>query len=437
MATAARAGYVLKMFAVDPAYQGGDVLGALSSALIVLGRWAGHDSFLVFTRPEHVLSFQYCQFRLLVTTGDVALLECGGGLDRYLDAHRHLRRDGANGAVVINGNPFTRGHQYLVEAAAAQVDTLYVFIVREDRSVFPFAVRHRLAAESIAHVKNAVLLDTSRYAVSAATFPSYFLRKNDEKARLQMEVDVRLFAAHIAPAFGVTRRFVGHEPYCETTGSVQSGHGRVPAVLRHRPRRGAPHDRRRQVHQRDDGAPGAGGGESRRPRATRAAGDAGLSRVGRGQVDRAPPAGAGFGSRESGFSVTSPTMNISKSSTAGTMQSSDLVVQVEPADRLDIQIDSTVKKQFEHLIRARVEAVLKKHAVTGARVKVSDRGALDYAIEARVETALTGVRGLTGRRQCTMHNAQCTTCDRVSRWPGRKPEALSPKASLYGQALIP
>jgi citrate lyase subunit gamma (acyl carrier protein) len=81
-------------------------------------------------------------------------------------------------------------------------------------------------------------------------------------------------------------------------------------------------------------------------------------------------------------------MNISKSSTAGTMQSSDLVVQVEPADRLDIQIDSTVKKQFEHLIRARVEAVLKKHAVTGARVKVSDRGALDYAIEARVETAL-------------------------------------------------
>ena len=147
----------------------------------------------------------------------MALLECGGGLDRYLDAHRHLRRDGANGAVVINGNPFTRGHQYLVETAAAQVDTLYVFIVREDRSVFPFAVRQRLAAESVAHVTNAVLLDTSRYAVSAATFPSYFLRQHDEKARLQMEIDVRLFGAHLAPAFGITRRFVGHEPYCETT----------------------------------------------------------------------------------------------------------------------------------------------------------------------------------------------------------------------------
>jgi len=81
-------------------------------------------------------------------------------------------------------------------------------------------------------------------------------------------------------------------------------------------------------------------------------------------------------------------MNITKSSTAGTMQSSDVVVRVEPAERLDIQIDSTVKKQFEHLIRERIEAVLARHGVTRALVKVSDRGALDYAIEARVETAL-------------------------------------------------
>jgi citrate lyase subunit gamma (acyl carrier protein) len=81
-------------------------------------------------------------------------------------------------------------------------------------------------------------------------------------------------------------------------------------------------------------------------------------------------------------------MNITKSSSAGTMQSSDLMVHVEPAERLEIQIESTVKKQFEHLIRARIEEVLSRHAVTRAAVRVSDRGALDYAIEARVETAL-------------------------------------------------
>lgn len=217
VATAGRAGYVLKMFALDESCQGGEVLGALVTALTSLGRAAGHDSFLVFTRPEHVSSFEYCQFRLLVASGAVALLECGGGLERYLDAHRHLRREGSNGAVVINGNPFTRGHQYLVETAAAQVDHLYVFVVREDRSVFPFAARYRMADEATRHVPNRLLLDTSRYAVSSGTFPSYFLRRHDEKARLQMEVDVRLFASHLAPAFGITRRFVGHEPYCETT----------------------------------------------------------------------------------------------------------------------------------------------------------------------------------------------------------------------------
>ncbi len=217
VAAAARAGYVLKMFALDDSCQGGEALGALVTTLTSLGRAAGHDALLVFSRPEHAGSFEYRGFRLLVATGAVALLERGGGLERYLDAHRHLRRNGTNGAVVINGNPFTRGHQYLVETAAAQVDTLYLFIVREDRSVFPFAARFRLADDATSHLPNVVLLDTSRYAVSAGTFPSYFLRRNDEKARLQMEVDVRLFATHLAPAFGITKRFAGHEPYCDTT----------------------------------------------------------------------------------------------------------------------------------------------------------------------------------------------------------------------------
>ncbi len=81
-------------------------------------------------------------------------------------------------------------------------------------------------------------------------------------------------------------------------------------------------------------------------------------------------------------------MRIATKSTAGTMQSSDLVVTVEPADRLEIHVDSTVKQQFEHLIRAQVERTLARHGVTRAVVRVSDRGALDYAIDARVEAAL-------------------------------------------------
>ena len=87
-------------------------------------------------------------------------------------------------------------------------------------------------------------------------------------------------------------------------------------------------------------------------------------------------------------------MQILKKAQAGTMQSSDLMVVVEPAPELVVEIESTVKKQFEHLIRARIEAVLTCCSVTAGRISVSDRGALDYAIEARVEAALRRAGGV-------------------------------------------
>ncbi|MEZ7911510.1 MAG: citrate lyase acyl carrier protein [Propionivibrio sp.] len=87
-------------------------------------------------------------------------------------------------------------------------------------------------------------------------------------------------------------------------------------------------------------------------------------------------------------------MQILKKAQAGTMQSSDLMVVVEPAQELVVEIESTVKKQFEHLIRARIEAVLTRCSVTAGRISVSDRGALDYAIEARVEAALRRAGGV-------------------------------------------
>lgn len=81
-------------------------------------------------------------------------------------------------------------------------------------------------------------------------------------------------------------------------------------------------------------------------------------------------------------------MKIQDKAQAGTMQSSDLMVFVEPADELKIEIESTVKKQFGHLISAKVDEVIKRLDVTSGSIRVADRGALDYAITARVETAL-------------------------------------------------
>ncbi len=81
-------------------------------------------------------------------------------------------------------------------------------------------------------------------------------------------------------------------------------------------------------------------------------------------------------------------MEIQSKTRAGTMQSSDIMVFVEPADQLIIEIESTVLKQFEHLIRQRIEQQLATLEVTQGLIRVSDRGALDYAIDARIETAV-------------------------------------------------
>lgn len=89
-------------------------------------------------------------------------------------------------------------------------------------------------------------------------------------------------------------------------------------------------------------------------------------------------------------------MKIARRAQAGTMQSSDLQVFLEPGETLSIEIESTVKRQFEHLIRRKIEEVLGRHGVTAGTVRITDRGALDYAIEARLETALQrGVEPVT------------------------------------------
>ena len=218
-AVGARSGNVLKMLAVDAAYQGGALLGEIVTVLVQRGLDAGFESLFIFTKPEHVPTFQAMNFALLANQGEAALLEYGAGLPRWLAGHQLLVKPGVNGAVVMNCNPFTLGHRYLVETAARRVDTLYLFVVREDRSTFPFDLRFRLVREGVRDIGNVVMLDTGQYAVSQVTFPTYFLKQDAPAARIQMELDLILFASRIAPFFGISRRFAGTEPNCRLTES--------------------------------------------------------------------------------------------------------------------------------------------------------------------------------------------------------------------------
>ena len=84
------------------------------------------------------------------------------------------------------------------------------------------------------------------------------------------------------------------------------------------------------------------------------------------------------------------------SATAGTLESSDVFVTLEPADSgVEIEIDSVVQNQFGDSIRQTVEEVLQDLQVENAKLSVVDRGALDCVIRARVETAV-----LRGKGEC-------------------------------------
>ena len=116
------------------------------------------------------------------------------------------------GVVVMNCTPFTLGHRYLIEQAAKQVERLFVMVVREDCSLFAYAERKAMVEQGVAHLENVTVIDGSEYAISQATFPTYFLKRLDDAADTQMLLDLDLFRRHIAPALGATVRFVGTEP---------------------------------------------------------------------------------------------------------------------------------------------------------------------------------------------------------------------------------
>ena len=121
------------------------------------------------------------------------------------------------GVVIMNCNPFTLGHRYLIELAAKQVERLFVMVVREDCSLFAYAERKAMVEQGVAHLKNVTVIDGSEYAISQATFPTYFLKRLDDAADTQMLLDLDLFRRHIAPALGATVRFVGTEPTDQLT----------------------------------------------------------------------------------------------------------------------------------------------------------------------------------------------------------------------------
>ena len=120
-------------------------------------------------------------------------------------------------ALVINANPFTLGHQYLVEKASRENDILHLFIVEEDASLIPFSIRKKLVLEGTSHLPNIIYHDSGPYIISNATFPGYFQKDDRAVMESHAELDLAVFIK-IAERLHITKRYIGEEPFSETTG---------------------------------------------------------------------------------------------------------------------------------------------------------------------------------------------------------------------------
>lgn len=217
-------GNVLKYVAVAPKYRETTVFALLVTHL--LGRLIKkYDKIFAFTKPANIPVFEGVGFRRIAVAEPLfCVLEYGlVGIKDYVEELRGYKKE-ADGlqkvaALVVNCNPVTKGHVYLMERAAKESDWVYLFVVQENLSAFPFDVRMQLIKQATAHISNMTIIPGDDYIVSGKTFPSYFLKGTDvtDIINNQAELDVVVFRDYIAPTLGINRRYVGEEVYCRTT----------------------------------------------------------------------------------------------------------------------------------------------------------------------------------------------------------------------------
>ena len=243
LATGSLAGDMIQGVAVDPAHQGEDLTGKLMTHLISTAAEKGTHALYLFTKPEKAIQFQGLGFRTVATARPyAALLEWGSpGIEGYRERLTAIRRNAElsyymeksgghqlmavpdcripaprAAALVMNCNPFTKGHRWLVEKAATENDLVYLLVVEENKSLFSFDNRLAMVRRGTKDLPGVIVIPGSRYCVSSLTFPSYFT-KEENLAKAQTAMDAEIFCRHIAPQLGITRRYIGTEPLSPVT----------------------------------------------------------------------------------------------------------------------------------------------------------------------------------------------------------------------------
>lgn len=131
------------------------------------------------------------------------------------------------GSIVMNCNPFTKGHRYLIEQAKSYVDFLIIFVVEEDKSFFAFEDRIKMVENGIKDVSDVYVVPSGDFILSSSTFPEYFIKIMDSDIVNNVEFDITLFAECIASNLNITHRFVGQELSDEVTNEYNKAMHRI------------------------------------------------------------------------------------------------------------------------------------------------------------------------------------------------------------------
>ena len=219
IATISIASNVLKYLVIDERYRENRKLFNMlvSHAINVLAS-QGVFHVLVFTKLDYAKSFQYLGFSNIMTTEYGVFLEKGDqSINIFLSQLPLVKGDYTISAIVMNANPFTKGHLYLVEEALKKSDYVYVFVVSANQSLFTSEERYQLVCQGVEHLKRVIVCQGGEYMVSLATFPSYFLKNQEEVISYQTQLDALLFKEYIAKTLHITKRFLGEEPLSDIT----------------------------------------------------------------------------------------------------------------------------------------------------------------------------------------------------------------------------
>ncbi|MGT2750015.1 [citrate (pro-3S)-lyase] ligase [Streptococcus orisasini] len=220
IATGSCFGNTLRCLSVSSRHQGEGLLNEIVTHLINIQFERGNTHIFLYTKPCTAKFFSDLGFyEISKVDNQIAFMENKkNGFDNYLkNLQIPKQKSVSTAALVINANPFTLGHQYLVEKAAAENEILHLFMVSEDSSLIPFSVRKQLILEGTAHLSNICYHETGPYIISKSTFPSYFQKDQAAVIESQARIDLNIFT-RIAHHLGIQKRYVGEEPTSQVTG---------------------------------------------------------------------------------------------------------------------------------------------------------------------------------------------------------------------------